>query len=238
MEKVCIKCGFIGEDILFVKRENKCKNCQIEYNKQYKQNHSDNRANYHKQYYKDNKERISEQHKQYYQDNEGKILERQTAYDLSHDSVSKYREQYRAENKEKHRIYYLEHKEKLSKYHNEYIKKRNKNDPAFRLRGICSRLVSCALSGKKSGKSILKYLPYTMEQLKCHIENQFDKNMSWENYGIYWQIDHVFPQSKLPYLSMEDDNFKKCWALENLRPLEKIANIRKGNKINNIVRNL
>ena len=56
--------------------------------------------------------------------------------------------------------------------------------------------------------------------------------MSWENYGSYWQINHIYPQSKLPYTSMEEENFKMCWALE------KIANIRKGNKINNIVRNL
>ena len=28
----------------------------------------------------------------------------------------------------------------------------------------------------------------------------------------------LIPQSDLPYTSMEDTNFKKCWALENLRP--------------------
>ena len=60
--------------------------------------------------------------------------------------------------------------------------------------------------------------------------------MSWDNWGPYvkdnktWQIDHIIPQSKLVYTSMEDDNFKKCWALENLRPLESIENIKKGNK--------
>lgn len=55
--------------------------------------------------------------------------------------------------------------------------------------------------------------------------------MSWENHGIYWHIDHIYPQSLLPYESMEDDNFKKCWTLDNLRPLEKVANMKKGNKI-------
>ena len=29
----------------------------------------------------------------------------------------------------------------------------------------------------------------------------------------------------------EDDNFKKCWALDNLRPLEALENLKKGNKI-------
>ena len=45
-----------------------------------------------------------------------------------------------------------------------------------------------------------------------------------------WQIDHIISQSKLPYTSMSDDNFNKCWALENLQPLEAIANIKKSNK--------
>lgn len=55
--------------------------------------------------------------------------------------------------------------------------------------------------------------------------------MNWDNWGAYWHIDHIYPVSLLPYSSMEEDNFKRCWALDNLRPLEKIANIKKGNKI-------
>lgn len=46
-----------------------------------------------------------------------------------------------------------------------------------------------------------------------------------------WQIDHIIPQSKLPYFTLEDENFKKCWALENLRPLESFENLRKSNNV-------
>jgi hypothetical protein len=56
--------------------------------------------------------------------------------------------------------------------------------------------------------------------------------MNWDNQGAYnsktwddndkstwkWQLDHIIPQSDLPYTSMQDENFKKCWALSNLRP--------------------
>jgi len=77
----------------------------------------------------------------------------------------------------------------------------------------------------------MKHLPYTQEQLKEHLENQFDSKMTWDNYGTYWHIDHIYPQSLLPYDSLEHPNFQKCWALENLRPLEAKANIKKGNKV-------
>ena len=45
-----------------------------------------------------------------------------------------------------------------------------------------------------------------------------------------WKIDHIIPQSKLPYSSMEEENFKICWALENLRPLSAKENLEKSNK--------
>ena len=45
---------------------------------------------------------------------------------------------------------------------------------------------------------------------------------------MIWHIDHIIPQSLLPYSSMEDDNFKKCWALSNLRPLSAKQNLLDG----------
>jgi len=48
---------------------------------------------------------------------------------------------------------------------------------------------------------------------------------------LTWQIDHIIPKSKRTFESLDCENFKKLWALENLRPLETIANIKKGNKL-------
>ncbi|MGI0058729.1 MAG: hypothetical protein ACREBJ_03080 [Nitrosotalea sp.] len=73
-------------------------------------------------------------------------------------------------------------------------------------------------------------------ELKEHLEKQFEPWMNWQNHGRAvidkrtWQIDHIVSQSKLPYASMEDENFQKCWALNNLRPLESFENIKKSNK--------
>jgi hypothetical protein len=87
-----------------------------------------------------------------------------------------------------------------------------------------------------------------IEELKEYLEKQFslpgNECMSWQNQGKYnpktwkdddistwvWNIDHIIPQSKLPYTSMEEDNFKICWALENLRPYSAKQNIMDGNR--------
>jgi len=76
----------------------------------------------------------------------------------------------------------------------------------------------------KKNVSIMNFLPYSMNELKKYLEPQFDANMSWNNYATYWEIDHIIPQSCLQYTSMKDDNFLKCWSLNNLRPLEKNKN--------------
>lgn len=149
-----------------------------------------------------------------------------------------YHKNYRQNNKEKLNetvlLWYHDNKiivnDRRRSYNNKYERDRKKVDPIFKLRKNCSRLINHALKGLKNGNSILKYLPYTILELRDYLENKFDKYMSWDNYGIYWHIDHIIPQSKLPYTSMEDENFKKCWALENLQPLEAIENMKKGNK--------
>jgi len=41
----------------------------------------------------------------------------------------------------------------------------------------------------------------------------------------------IYPQSRLPYSSYDDVNFKKAWELSNLRPLWASDNIKKGNRI-------
>jgi 5-methylcytosine-specific restriction endonuclease McrA len=60
--------------------------------------------------------------------------------------------------------------------------------------------------------------------------------MTWDNHGKYekgkkkWQIDHIKPKSLFNFETPEDPEFKECWALENLQPLEAMENIKKGNK--------
>jgi 5-methylcytosine-specific restriction endonuclease McrA len=71
---------------------------------------------------------------------------------------------------------------------------------------------------------------YTVNELINHLEKQFDGKMSWDNYGSYWDVDHRKPRSLFHYENAEDPEFKECWSLKNLQPLEHKENLRKGNR--------
>ena len=105
-------------------------------------------------------------------------------------------------------------------------KKRTKygQDNKYRLKRIMSSAIYCALKGRKSERHWEDLVNYNIQDLKEHLESQFDENMTWDNMGNYWEIDHIIPQNLFSYESEQDEQFKICWSLANLRPLEKSLN--------------
>ncbi len=73
-------------------------------------------------------------------------------------------------------------------------------------------------------------LGYNWTTLKRHIETQFSGEMSWDNWGSLWEIDHIKPLKLFKYESLDDPLFRQAWDLGNLRPLLKHENARKGGK--------
>jgi len=69
----------------------------------------------------------------------------------------------------------------------------------------------------------------TSSFLKKWLEYRFDSNMSWDNYGTYWHIDHVTPC--VSFDATDDEELKLCFNWTNLRPLESSKNISKSSKI-------
>jgi 5-methylcytosine-specific restriction endonuclease McrA len=115
-----------------------------------------------------------------------------------------------------------------------YRRRRRQADGTRRLRSSITCLVRFALKkqGATKGGKTFAHLDYTPRELYEHIEAQFDENMTWENYGSYWHLDHIIPQAALPYDSLKHPNFKKAWAIDNLQPLEKSENIQKSSLYN------
>lgn len=91
------------------------------------------------------------------------------------------------------------------------------------------RAIRVSLRGGKNGVSWQKLVGYTLDDLKAHIERQFPKGMGWHN-RRKWHIDHIIPKSSFSYRSPDDEDFKACWALTNLRPLWADENVRKSDR--------
>jgi len=133
------------------------------------------------------------------------------------DYTREYMSKYYQDNKEKFKNI-IPNKEKRNKRRRE----RWKNDPKFKLHlGLRNRI----------NEGIKKYnynrKNKSIEELGCSIENYilyleklFDGNMTWGNYGSYWEIDHIKPLSK-----------GGSFHYTNTQPLTINKNRSKGNKI-------
>lgn len=144
--------------------------------------------------------------------------------------------------KERNHRYYIQNIKKISertkqyyenhkKERNQYIKNKIQNNPQFRLNFTMANNIRKSLKGNKAGRHWEDIVGYTLQDLRKHLKKQFDKNMDWNNYGSYWTIDHIIPISIFNFKTFNNINFKECWNLNNLRPLEKIKNIKKSDKL-------
>jgi hypothetical protein len=103
--------------------------------------------------------------------------------------------------------------------------------PENRLANCIKSVLSHSLSkGSKAYRKWGSLVGYDAAQLKRHLEKQFLLGMSWENYG-QWHIDHIIPIVAFNYNTPDDLDFKRCWALNNLRPLWKFENLSKQAKL-------
>jgi hypothetical protein len=234
--KICSRCGIVKLTTNFYKRkdgscQSYCKTCCKLYKAIYAV---------------ENKEKLAITNKQYYEENKEEILQknrpRNKEYHASHKTeISKRKKKYRIDNND----ILIEKRKANREIINERDRKKKATNPAYKLRKHISTVIYQALKkigASKKGNSILPFLPYSFQELKNHLERQFEPWMTWSNWGLYnpanwddnnsftwtWHIDHIIPQSVLPYMSMNDDNFKKCWALDNLRPLSAKQNIIDG----------
>lgn len=115
---------------------------------------------------------------------------------------------------------------KGGKQYNEYKKKWNReyyqNNIEYKIMSNVRCRLHHALKAKnevKKGRT-LKYLGCTIKEYKNYLEKQFTSKMSWENYGPYWEVDHIIPLSK-----------GGGFHFTNTQPLIVIENREKSDKI-------
>jgi len=197
-----------------------------------------------KVYLDKNRDKINEKSKEYYWINKDSIREKQVAYRRKNkDKLNKNHKEwyelnknnpiYKEKSKYRTRKWAKENRERVRELDRNYKKIKRKSDPSYRMRTNVSRHIRKTLRDSNGVKrsSIWIILPYTPNQLKKHLESQFKNGWNWDNYGSDWIIDHIIPQSVLPFDSIDHPNFIECWALKNLRPLDPLENSIKQNKI-------
>lgn len=94
------------------------------------------------------------------------------------------------------------------------------------MRGHMSR---CLSKTKETIGQLKRSLPYTIAELRVHLERQFLPGMSWNNRKD-WHIDHIIPLSSFKFTSSTNPEFQAAWALTNLRPMWAKENVVKGKK--------
>jgi hypothetical protein len=235
-------------------------------NRNYYAHNSENIITQKKEYYAENKESIDQYNKEYRKENNNYIsIRKRTYYSNNKEEILAKDKKYRAQPQIRERTkrykkqYREDNREKITQSYNKWQREKKKNDPVYKIRVNISRMVNAALNkigSSKNNYSFLDFVDWTPDSLAFHIESQWkDKNfwMTWENHGRYnaktwddndsstwtWQLDHIIPQSDLPYKNMKEENFKKCWALENLRPYSAKLNIIEGsNRTRHITRHI
>ena len=109
----------------------------------------------------------------------------------------------------------------------ERIKERRKADLGFRLQEIVRSKVHRMLKGiDTSYKSLIGC---SEEILRKWLEFQFDGQMTWDNLGTYWHVDHILPINKFDFDSPRAKFI--CFNWKNLQPLPAFENMSKSDAI-------
>ncbi len=250
--KLCRKCREMKELSEFYAmsrakdgRQSKCKECE----RVYKTKNAERLRNYHVERYRDNREADLARSGRYRMENREQIAaQRKTYREQNKKTVRegkkrdywKHREAYIARakahyqknteaRKKQVREWERRNRARSNRGKREHERRKLAIDPAFKINRGMARSIKLSLAGKKGGIHWEQLVNYTCRQLIEHLEKLFHPGMTWENHGE-WHIDHIVPQSWFSFDSPTDEQFRQCWALENLQPMWASDNLRKGNR--------
>lgn len=165
-----------------------------------------------------------EYNRKYYEANKARILAKN----------AEYRDMHKEEIEAQRKLYRERTRDHIARKNREYlpikklkIKERRLVDENFRISEVIRSKVHKLLRGLPTSYQAL--LGLEMDKFKDWITFQFESDMTWNNFGSVWQIDHVLPMSRFD-LSAPDQR-SICYGWTNLQPLRVYENRLKSNKI-------
>lgn len=233
--KKCCKCGETKPYIDFYKRKKStdgltsiCKSCTKLY--------ADSHKEYYKIYNKNNQEKVREQIKLWYENNKENRKEYKKTYDTKYfenpinrernriyqekrRSLPGYKEKMKTYDKDKHK----KNPEYTKNYMRNYNRNKYKNNIYYKMEMIIRGRFRDAIKKGIKHKSIIKLLGCSIEDFKQYLENKFLPEMTWNNHGEIWEIDHILPCSSFDLTLLEEQ--QKCFHYKNHQPLFKTTEV-------------
>lgn len=121
-----------------------------------------------------------------------------------------------------------QYREKHNKYCRKWAKEKRRIDYQYKIKTNMRSRMYCALKRNAKSASTNELLGCTIPFLKSYLEEQFEPEMSWKNYGSYWHVDHIIPCSSWDLTKISEQFM--CFNYRNLQPMEGKENIKKKDK--------
>ncbi len=179
---------------------------------------------YHEQH-RDEINQKCKKHQKAYQERKGEVF-KQAVQMHSKASYDRHKEEY----KDKYSS------EEFAEPRRQRIRKRLQTDVSFKLSLSCRNRILRAIKeqNQTKQKQTFELLGCSVDELKAHLEKQFQPGMSWENHGRgeqCWHIDHIRPCASFDLSDQKQQQL--CFNYTNLQPLWESENLSKGAKYSN-----
>lgn len=213
----------------------------VEYRRKYRAEHLAELKQRDKDYYVKNAERIKEYERRRYQENRNDRLETSRQYrEKNQDVISVKQHEGYVRRKQTRTPQDVERQRAASRkwhsspqgraYMKRYYEKRYSTDDSWRTQLVLRSRIKTAFRRSGAPKSVktIELLGCTPDEAKRHIESQFRKGMTWDNYGE-WHIDHIVPVKHFDITKEEEQ--RKAFHYTNLQPLWAHENLHKQGRL-------
>jgi len=134
---------------------------------------------------------------------------------------------WRQQNKEDLRA---KHKEWMKSDKGKELHRKYRKYPFNKIKHNLRRRMSDFLKKARAEKvSVSRLIGCSSLEFKQHIEKQFRRGMTWDNYGTHWHVDHILPCASFDHTNKKQ--IAQCWHYTNLRPLRAMENMLKSDTI-------
>jgi len=192
-----------------------------------------NKKDKHKIWIENNREKIRESDRKYYKENCEQVKEKNKRWALKNpEKVNEIKRRWEKNNPEKksemNKIYCIKNSEKI----NERNRNRRKTDLKYNFNRRMGAAIKISLKGNKDGCHWESLLGYSLKDLIKRLKKTMPRGYGWNDYlQGKLHIDHIIPKSVFNFTKSEHIDFKRCWALSNLRLLPAKENLIKGSKL-------